>query len=146
MRIMALDYGARTVGVAVTDPLGLTVQGVETVRREHEDKLRQTLARITTLIGEFGVGEIVVGLPLNMDGSEGERALKSRAFAEKVAKRTGLPVYLQDERLTSVEADERMREAGLSAKERKKIIDMVAAQVILEDHLASPAKSGPAGT
>lgn len=140
MRIMALDFGARTVGVAVTDPLGLTVQGVETVRREHEDKLRQTLARISTLIGEFGVGEIVVGLPLNMDGSEGERTAKSRDFAQKVSARTGLPVHMHDERLTSVEAEDRMREAGVSAARRREIIDMVAAQIILEDYLASPGR------
>ena len=135
MRIMALDFGAKTVGVAVTDPLMITIQGVEVIRREHENKLRKTLARIEELIREYSVDMIVLGLPLNMDGSMSERASKSEEFADKIRRRTGLEVKLHDERLTSVEAEERMRSAGIPFAERKLMVDMVAAEVILEDYL-----------
>ena len=135
MRILGLDYGSKTVGVAVTDPLGLTAQGVEIIRRKEENKLRRTYARIEELASEYGATAIVLGYPLNMDDTEGERARKTLAFKEALERRTGLPVFLQDERLTTVEADEIMIEAGLSREERKQHVDRIAAQLILRDYL-----------
>ena len=135
LRILGLDYGSKTVGVAVSDPLGLTAQGVEIIRRKEENKLRRTFARIEELAGEYGVSYIVLGYPLNMDGSKGERALKTEEFKAAIERRTGLPVVLCDERLTTVEAEEAMMEAGLSREERKQHIDRLAAQLILQDHL-----------
>ena len=135
MRILGLDYGSKTVGVAVTDPLGLTAQGVEIIRRKEENKLRRTYARIEELASEYGATAIVLGYPLNMDDTEGERARKTLAFKEALERRTGLPVFLQDERLTTMEADEIMIEAGLSREERKQHVDRIAAQLILRDYL-----------
>ena len=135
MRIMALDFGSKTVGVAVSDPLLLTAQGVEIIRRKEENKLRQTLARIEELIVEYGVTRIVLGLPLNMDDTKGDRAKLSEEFKEKLERRTGLPVTMWDERLTTVEADAIMDEAGIKGKDRKEYVDMLAAQIILEDYM-----------
>ena len=135
MRILGLDYGSRTVGVAVTDPLGLTAQPLETVVRREENKLRRSLARVETLARELGVGLIVIGLPLRMDGTEGERAEKARAFGTALARRTGLPVVYEDERLTTVEADEVLRETGFDREKRKEVIDQVAASLILRSYL-----------
>ena len=103
MRILGLDYGSKTVGVAVSDPLGLTAQKVETIWRKQENKLRRTLARIEELVAEYGVEKIVVGLPKNMNNTLGERAEKSLEFKEMLEKRTGLPVEMWDERLTTME-------------------------------------------
>ena len=135
MRIMALDFGSKTVGVAVSDPLLLTAQGVEIIRRKEENKLRQTLARIEELIVEYGVTHIVLGLPLNMDDTKGERAELSLQFKESLERRTGLTVTMWDERLTTVEADDIMNEAGIKGKDRKEYVDMIAAQIILEDYM-----------
>ena len=135
MRIMALDFGSKTVGVAVSDPLLLTAQGVEIIRRKEENKLRQTLARIEELIVEYGVTKIVLGLPLNMDDTKGERAELSLRFKESLERRTGLSVTMWDERLTTVEADDIMNEAGIKGKDRKEYVDMIAAQIILEDYM-----------
>ena len=135
MRIMALDFGSKTVGVAVSDPLLLTAQGVEIIRRKEENKLRQTLARIEELIVEYGVTKIVLGLPLNMDDTKSERAELSLQFKESLERRTGLDVTMWDERLTTVEADDIMNEAGIKGKERKEYVDMIAAQLILEDYM-----------
>lgn len=147
MKILALDYGAKTVGAAVCDTSLRVVQGIEVIRRDRENKIRKTLVRIEELIGEYGIDMIVLGLPLNMDGSAGERAGRSEEFAELLRRRTGLSVCLHDERLSSVEADERMKAAGVPAEKRKMLIDMVAAEVILEDYLASPqAAAGENGT
>ncbi len=137
MRILGLDYGSRTVGVAVSDPLMITAQGVEIIRRDRESALRRTLARIEELIQEYEVDRIVLGLPLNMDDSEGPRAEATREFKEKLERRTGLPVILVDERLTTVEADEVMIEAGLDRTQRKKHVDRIAAQLILQDYMNS---------
>ncbi len=134
MRMMGLDYGSKTVGVAVTDALGMTVQPVETVYRDLESKIRATLRRIEELIVQYDVEEIVVGLPLNMDGSEGERAVRAREFADMLENRTGLPVHMQDERLTTVEAREILDVCGISRKEHKKYLDAAAAVLILEDY------------
>ena len=135
MRILSLDYGAKTVGVAVTDPLGLTAQGVEIIRREKETHLRPTLRRIGELISEYGAEEILLGYPLNMDDTAGERARKTIAFREMLEKRFSLPVFLWDERLTTVEAESIMDEAQIPKDERKKYVDRLAAQLILEDYL-----------
>ena len=135
-RVLGLDYGSKTVGVAVSDPLMLGATPLEIIRREKENHLRRTYTRISQLIAEYEVGEIVLGLPLNMDGSEGERAAAVRLFKEGLEKRCSLPVHLQDERLTTVEADEILEFNGIREKDRKKYIDRIAAQVILEDWMA----------
>ena len=139
MRIMGLDFGSKTVGVAVSDPLGITAQGVEIVRRKSPNKLRQTLARIDELVHEYGVEELVLGYPKNMNGTEGERCEKTREFKELLEKRTGLPVALWDERLTTVAADRSMMEAGLGRYERKEYVDEIAAVFILQGYIAAKA-------
>ncbi len=136
MRIMGLDYGSRTVGVAVSDELMLTAQGKEIIRRKEENKLRKTLARIEELIQEYGVEKIVLGLPLNMDGSVSERSKLCLEFKDKIERRTGIPVVMQDERLTTVEADEIMYDVGIrDRKKKKEHVDMIAAEIILQDYL-----------
>ena len=135
MRIMGLDYGEKTVGVAVSDPLLLTARALETIGRSSENKLRATLRRIEELIAEYEVSEIVLGLPVMMSGEKGERAFLAEDFGEMLKKRTGLPVHLMDERLTSVEADEILYESGVPREERKKVIDRIAAGLILQDYL-----------
>ena len=136
-RIMGLDYGDKTVGVAISDPLGITAQGREIVRRERPDKLRKTCARIEELIQEYEVEKIVLGLPKNMDGSEGIRVEKTKAFKEMLERRTGLEVILWDERLTTVAADRYMDEAGIRGDKRKEIVDEIAAVFILQGYLDS---------
>ena len=137
MRILGLDYGSKTVGVAVSDPMGLTAQGLETIWRKQENKLRQTLARIEELISEYQVERIVVGYPKNMNNTVGERALKSLEFKEKLEKRTGLPVVMWDERLTTVEAERTLMEAGVRRENRKQYLDELAAVFILQGYLDS---------
>ena len=136
MRIMGLDFGAKTVGVAISDPLLMTAQPVEVIRRDREDKLRRSLARIEELIGENGVGHIVLGMPYNMDGSIGSRGELTLAFKEQLERRSGLPVILWDERLTTVEADEVMEAGGVAHRKRGEYVDMVAASLILRDYMA----------
>jgi putative Holliday junction resolvase len=140
MRIMGLDLGSKTVGVAVSDPLLNVAREVEVIRRKEENKLRQTLARIEELIVEYDVKEIVLGLPLNLDGTEGERAELSREFKDKLERRTGLPVHMWDERLTTVEAIEIMDADGIKPKDREKYVDMIAARVILEGYMEFAGK------
>lgn len=135
MRILGLDYGAHTVGVAISDETGLIAGRLEIIRREREDHLRRTLARIEALIAEYGVEKIVLGYPLNMDDSEGLRAGKTLQFKEQLERRTHLAVTLQDERLSSVEAEEILRAEGVRAQDMKHRIDAVAAEVILQDYL-----------
>jgi putative Holliday junction resolvase len=134
-RILGLDYGSKTVGVAVSDPLGFTAQALEIIRRKSEKKLRQTLARIEQLVEEYDIGTIVLGLPLNMNSEQGDRAQKSLEFKELVEKRTGLDVVMWDERLTTVEAIEIMNEAGIKPQDRKLYVDKIAAGFILQDYL-----------
>lgn len=135
MRIMGLDFGAKTVGVAISDPLLITAQGIEIIRRKEENKLRKTLARIEELIVEYEVEEIVLGLPKHMNDTLGVRVELSYEFKEKLERRTGLPVHMWDERLTTVAADKAMIEAGLRREERKEHIDKVAAVFILQGYL-----------
>ena len=142
MRIMGLDFGSKTVGVAISDPLLITAQGIEIIRRKEENKLRKTLARIEELIEEYEVGEIVLGLPKNMNDTEGERVRLSLEFKDKLERRTGLEVHMWDERLTTVEADNIMMEAKIRREDRKEYVDMIAAQLILEGYLEYGRENG----
>lgn len=135
MRIMGLDFGSKTVGVAISDPLLITAQGVEIIRRKDENKLRQTLARIEALIVENEVEEIVLGLPKNMNDTQGARVELTMEFKESLERRTGLPVHMWDERLTTVAADKAMMEAGIRRENRKDYVDMIAATLILQGYL-----------
>ena len=132
---MGLDLGTKTVGVAISDALQLTAQGIEIIRRKDENKLRQTLARIESLIMEYEVEEIVLGLPKHMNNDLGERAQFSLEFKEKLERRTGLPVALWDERLTTVSADRVMMEAGVRREDRREYVDKIAATIILQGYL-----------
>ena len=140
MRIMGLDFGSKTVGVAVSDELFMTAQGVETITRKSENKLRKTLARIEELIGEYDVGRIVLGYPKNMDDTEGERCEKTLEFKEMLERRTRLDVVLEDERLSTFEAEEVLIESGIPGNERKKYVDKIAACIILEAYLKTEHK------
>ncbi len=135
MRILGLDFGSKTVGVAISDPLLITAQGIEIIRRKEENKQRQTLARLEELILEYEVSEIVLGLPKNMNNTLGERAEKTLEFKEKLERRTGLSVTMWDERLTTTAADKAMIEAGIRRENRKDYVDMIAAVLILQGYL-----------
>ena len=135
MRILGLDFGSKTVGVAVSDGLLLTAQVVETIERKDENKLRKTCARIEELIAEYEITEIVLGLPKNMNNTEGERVEKTKAFGEMLERRTGLPVHYWDERLTTVAAEQILMESGVRRENRKAVIDKVAAGLILQGYL-----------
>ena len=142
MRILGLDYGTKTVGVAVSDPLEITAQPVETIERKSANKLRQTLARIEVIIEEYGtvseqekIGLIVLGYPKNMNNTEGDRCEATRAFKEDLERRTGLEVVLWDERLTTVEAERILMDSGVRRENRKTYIDKMAAAVILQNYL-----------
>ena len=135
MRIMGLDFGSKTVGVAISDPLFITAQGIEIIRRKDENKLCQTLARIEELIQEYEVEEIVLGLPKNMNDTAGPRAVITMEFKEKLERRTGLMVHTWDERLTTVAADKAMMEAGIRRENRKEYVDKIAAVFILQGFL-----------
>ncbi|MBD5088344.1 MAG: Holliday junction resolvase RuvX [Clostridiales bacterium] len=137
MRIMGLDYGSVTVGVAISDALLLTAQGIEVIRRKDENKLRQTYARIEQLVEEYDVEKIVVGYPKNMNNTIGERAMKSEDFAKTLERRTGLPVILFDERLSTVSAHNAMIEGNMRREKRAKVVDKVAAVFILQTYLDS---------
>ena len=137
MRIMGLDFGSRTTGVAVSDPLGMTAQGVETIVRKDENKLRQTCARIEELIKEYEIEEIVLGYPKNMNNTAGERAEKTEAFKAMLERRTGKPVILWDERLTTIAAERVLMESGVRRENRKAVVDKIAAVLILQGYLDS---------
>lgn len=135
MRILGLDFGSKTVGVAISDPTEFIATGVTIIRRDREDKLRKTYAAIEEICEENGVEKIVLGCPFNMDGSEGERVRKTKEFKENLERRTGLEVVLMDERLSTVEADELMNETRIAGKERKSLVDKIAATYILQWYL-----------
>ena len=137
MRILGLDYGSVTVGVAVSDALRVTAQPLETITRKDENKLRQTCARIEQLIAEYEVESIVLGYPKNMNDSVGERAKKTEEFKAMLERQTGLPVTLWDERLTTVAAERVLMESGVRRENRKAVIDQVAAALILQGYLDS---------
>jgi len=134
MRIMGLDVGTKNIGLAVSDETCTIAQGKETVRRESDS---QAVGKIRSIAGEYGVERIVVGLPVHMNGTVGERALDSRRFAELLERETGIPVILWDERLSTKEAEDIMIKADVSRKKRRKVIDKLAAQVILQNYLDS---------
>ncbi len=137
MRIMGLDYGTKTVGVAISDALRVTAQGIETIMRKEENKLRRTCARIEELIGEYEVERIVLGFPKHMNNDIGERAEKTLEFKEMLERRTGIEVVLWDERLTTVAAERTLIESGVRREERKKYVDKIAAVFILQGYLDS---------
>ncbi len=141
MRIMGLDYGTKTVGVAISDALCLTAQGIETITRKEENKLRRTCARIEELIREYEVERIVLGLPKHMNNDIGERAEKSLEFKEMLERRTGLEVVMWDERLTTVSAERTLMESGVRREDRKKYIDKIAAVFILQGYLDSVSRA-----
>ncbi len=137
MRIMGLDFGSKTVGVAVSDPLLVTAQGLETIHRASPRKFRRTLARIEELIAEYDVGEIVLGYPKNMNNTEGERCERTQEFQQALARRSGLEVILWDERLTTVSAEHVLTESGVRREKRKAYVDKIAAALILQGYLDS---------
>ena len=144
MRILGLDYGSKTVGVAVSDPLGITAQGVEIIRRQSENKLRRTLARIEELIARYQVEKNVLGLPKNMNNTLGDRAEKSLELKDTLERRTGLDVVMWDERLTTVSAEKVLMESGVRREHRKEYVDEIAAVFILQgylDYMANQKKS-----
>lgn len=139
MRIMGLDFGSKTVGVAVSDAMFVTAQGVETIPRKSPGKLRQTLARVEELIVEYQVEQIVLGFPKNMNNTEGERCEKTLQFKEMLERRSGLPVVLWDERLTTVAAERTLMESGVRRERRKSYVDKIAAVLILQSYLDAQA-------
>ena len=141
MRILGLDYGSKTVGVALTDELLITAEPLETIVRKEENKLRRTLARIEEIVREYDVREIVLGNPVHMDGSESERSRMTLKFREKLEKRVGIPVFMQNECLTTVEAEEILKEMNVPPKDRKTYIDKIAASLILKEYLAGKDNS-----
>lgn len=142
MRIMGLDYGSKTIGVAISDPLGITAQGIEIIRREEENKLRKSLRRVEELAKEYEVSEIVLGFPKNMNNTIGERAEKSLQLKEALERRLGLPVVMWDERLTTVEANRTLMETGVRRENRGKYVDMIVAVFILQGYLDAKANPG----
>jgi putative Holliday junction resolvase len=133
-RVLGLDVGARRIGVAVSDPLGITAQGIDTLHRRNK---KYDLQHLNRVIREYEVKEIVVGLPLRMSGAEGIQAGKTQEFAEELRKRFKLPVHLWDERLTSVEANRLLRETDLSIEKRGRAVDRMAATLILQSWMDS---------
>lgn len=137
MRVMGLDYGAKTVGVAISDAMLMTAQPLETVKRERSNKLRQTLARIEQLIDEYEVDKIVLGFPKKLNNEEGDRCERTKEFGDMIERRTGLEIIYWDERLTTVAADAVLDEGGVRKENRKEFIDKIAASLILQCYLDS---------
>jgi putative Holliday junction resolvase len=133
-RILALDVGSRRIGLAVTDPLGITAQGLETLARTNK---RADFKQLSDLIRELGIAEIVVGNPLRMSGESGTQAEKIAAFAEELSRRFKLPVHLWDERITSAESHRLLNESGMDRMERKGVVDRMAAVLILQSYMSS---------
>ena len=135
MRILGLDYGTKTVGVALSDELGITAQPIMTIERKSENKLRKTLAKIEEIIDEYKVSFDVLGYPKNMNNTVGPRAKATEEFKEHLERRTGLEVVLQDERLSTVESERILIESGVRRENRKEYVDKMAAAVILQSYL-----------
>jgi putative holliday junction resolvase len=131
-RILALDFGSRTIGLAISDELGVTAQGLPTYRRSNK---RNDLDHLRRMIKQYGIGELVMGLPLRMSGAEGIQSEKVHAFAEELRRKFKLPVHLYDERLTSVEANRLLRETEMSIRRRAEVVDQLAAVLILQSFL-----------
>jgi putative Holliday junction resolvase len=136
-RILALDLGQKRIGMALSDPLGLTAQGLPTLIRTN---LRADLDAIGRLASQHGAALILLGHPLHMDGREGRQAEAAREFARRLTERTGLPVKLWDERLTSREAERVLRSSGVSIAKRARAVDKLAAQILLESYLGAAAE------
>ena len=136
-RILGLDYGTKTVGVALSDELHITAQPLETITRKDANKLRKTYARIEELVKEYNVEKIVLGLPKNMNNTIGERGEDTLSFRDALVRRTGLEVILWDERLTTVASEKVLMESGVRRENRKKVIDQIAASLILPRYLDS---------
>lgn len=145
MRVMGLDYGSKTMGVAISDELMMIATGLEIIRRDSEKKIRKTLIRIDKLIAEYNIGKIVLGLPKNMNNTLGERAEKSLELKETLERRTGLEVIMWDERLSTVSAHKAMMEAGIRREDRGNYVDSIAAAIILQGYLDSVAGSAAEG-
>ena len=137
MRVLGLDFGSKTVGVALSDPLLVTAQGLEIIRRDKENKIRKTLARIQEIVETNEVDRIVLGFPKNMNNTIGERGNKTLEFKEMLEKRLNIPVIMWDERLTTVSADKTMMEVGVRREDRKQYVDSIAATFILQGYLDS---------
>lgn len=135
MRLMGIDLGDATIGVAVSDPLGLTAQGITTIRRK---KRAQDIAELAKIIDDYGVEAFVLGLPLNLDGSRGPAVDKVQSFADILKQEFALPVYYQDERLTTVAAHKTLLENDTSRNKRHKVVDKLAAVFILQTYLDNP--------
>ena len=135
MRILGLDFGEKTVGIAMSDPFGWTAQGLEVIKREDENNLKKTIFRIEEIIKEYGVETIVLGYPKNMNNTLGERVEKTLAFKEMLERRTNLPVVMWDERLTTNAAEQILIESGVRRENRKSVIDKIAAVLILQGYL-----------
>ena len=139
-RWMGLDYGTKTVGVAISDELGITAQGLETIHRKSPRKLRQTLARIQKLAEEYTITKIILGFPKNMNNTLGERAEETMLFRDMLEKRCGLPVVLWDERLTTMESERILQSGGVRRENRKQRIDWMAATLILQSYMDANMK------
>lgn len=135
MRWMGLDFGTKTVGVAISDELGITAQPVETITRKSNTKLRKTLARIEQLVLEYCITDIVLGYPKNMNNSEGARVEATKEFGEMIKRRVGLPVVFWDERLTTMESERILIETNIRRENRKAYIDQMAAVLILQSYM-----------
>lgn len=140
MRILGLDFGTKTTGVAVSDPMGWTAQGLEIIRRQEDEHLKATITRIAAICEEYKVEKIVLGLPKNMNNTIGERGEKTLAFKEKLEARLRIPVVTWDERLSTVAAESVLLEADVSRKKRKNVIDKLAATIILQNYLDANSK------
>jgi putative Holliday junction resolvase len=137
-RVMGLDVGSKRIGVAVSDPLGITAQGLETIHRQNKRIDFESLGRV---IAKYEISEIVVGLPLRMSGAEGTQSEKMRQFADELHRRFSLPVHLWDERLTSAQANRLLRETEMSIQRRGKVVDQMAAVLILQSWMEARASS-----
>lgn len=140
MKLLGLDYGTKTVGVSVSDGLGITAQPLETITRKSPNKLRKTLARIEVIVEEYGIEKIVLGNPKNMNNTAGARVEETLAFKEMLERRTDLPVVLWDERLTTMESERILMAGGVRRENRKEVIDQIAASIILQSYMDSERK------
>lgn len=141
MRILGLDFGDKTIGVAVSDPFGWTAQGVEIIRRENPAEFKKSMRRLAELVEEYQAECIILGYPKNLDGSEGERCVKTKDFCERIQRRfPKIEVILWDERFSTVAAERSLREIGLNHEKRKSVIDKMAAVHILQGYLDSKGK------
>jgi len=141
MRILGLDFGDKTIGVAVSDPFGWTAQGVEIIRRDNPAEFKKSMRRLAELVEQYQAETIVLGYPKNLDGSEGERCVKTKDFSERIKRRfPKLEVILWDERFSTIAAERSLREAQLSHEKRKSVIDKMAAVHILQGYLDSKTR------